>query len=107
MHLVKRQLYPNRHPAFDGRKNLYASKTPLFAESEKTCSVKYADPGGKEKEFKVIIRRARDSATNMPVELTVASLFKYMKDNGCSINIPMSTIQAIDVALRGNLADRL
>lgn len=100
---MRRKYFSKRQPAFDGAKNLFAAKTPLFGANKIQDKIKYRkEASGKETEYDVTIKRANEN-----VELTIATLFNYMRNGGCSMNMPLSTIQAIDVALRGNLSDHL
>mgnify|MGYP000948591508 CR=1 FL=1 len=98
---MKRIHFPTRHPAFDGAKNLYAASSPLFPRNSVTSTVTIAKENGRTKEYNVTIQ-----LTHHDVPLTISNLYTYMR-GGCSMNSPSSTIQAVDVAIRGNLCDSL
>ena len=101
MNEMRRRIFPKRHPAFDGSRNLYAAKDPLFVGNSKTETIKVTVDGS-EKECTITLTRA---ARN--VELTIGSLYEYMTRNGCTMRAPRGTIQALEIALKGNLSEQL
>ncbi|XP_021934924.1 protein argonaute-2-like isoform X2 [Zootermopsis nevadensis] len=89
--------YPQRFPAFDGKKNLYSSgELPFDREICDEVTV-YDDETCREKEFKITIKFAS--------EVDLQSLLTYMK-NGSSLVKPQEAIQAVDIVLRNAPAFR-
>lgn len=87
MTLFGRRHYPDRYPAFDGRKNLYAP-TPLFKEDSKTDSITVLNENGRDKIFKVTIKFART--------VDLSPLHDMLK----SKKSPQDAIQCLDIVLR-------
>ncbi|KAL1138975.1 hypothetical protein AAG570_009036 [Ranatra chinensis] len=86
--------YPNKFPAFDGKKNLYSVDR---LRDSITCFNVFDDERGKEIEYTVEVKYA--STVDM------SSLNHYM-ERGTSLSTPMEALQAIDIALRNPSALR-
>lgn len=80
--------FPERHPAFDGRRNIYSSH--LLPERSDVVMV-HDEESLKDKEFKVTLQFA--------VQIDLESLMTYMR-SGSSLVPPQTAIQALDVVLR-------
>nr|WDW26278.1 AGO-2 [Amrasca biguttula biguttula] len=86
---MQKKYFPNRNPAFDGRKNLYSyGELPFGDQVRDTVSVSDEERSdGKPKEFDVTIKRVSQ------VDL---GLIKDYRGG----TIPQDAIQALDIALR-------
>jgi len=80
--------FPDRHPAFDGRRNLYTSQ--LLPQRSDVVLV-HDEESLKDKEFKVTLQFA--------AKIDLESLMTYMR-SGSSLKAPQTAIQALDVVLR-------
>ncbi|XP_026461963.1 protein argonaute-4 isoform X2 [Ctenocephalides felis] len=89
--------FPNRYPAFDGVKNVYASSPlPKVGVNVLQGEVSIINPDNElEKKYKVTIKFASY------VDMT--SLSKYM-ENGSSIETPQEALQCIDIIFRHALS---
>ncbi|KAF7267279.1 hypothetical protein GWI33_019470 [Rhynchophorus ferrugineus] len=85
-----RRMFPNRSPAFDGKKNMYTS-TPLHPDLDMLFEEQVAiDDEGRTRTFKVSVKSAK---TN-PIDMTVIK-------NCLSIaSTPREALQVIDIVLR-------
>nr|CAD7397522.1 unnamed protein product [Timema cristinae] len=99
MKTFKETHYPNRYPAFDGRKNLYSSGPLPFPNNELSDSVDVFDDerNNMKKTYKVTVKFA-----NM---INLGTLKEYMK-TGSSQGPPQEAIQAVDIALREAAANK-
>nr|CAD7264340.1 unnamed protein product [Timema shepardi] len=99
MKTFKQAHYPNRYPAFDGRKNLYSSGPLPFPNDELSDSVDVFDDerNNMKKTYKVTVKFAH--------LINLATLKEYMK-TGSSQGPPQEAIQAVDIALREAAADK-
>lgn len=88
MEEFRRKHFPDRHPAFDGRRNLYSSH---ILPQRSDCVMVHDDESLKDKEFKVTLQLA--------VQIDLEPLMTYMR-SGTSLVPPQTAIQALDVVLR-------
>ena len=65
--------FAQRHPAFDGRCNLYAAKKSLFKNEQLQCSFTIPNPG------KAIEEMFNVTITLVNPNLTMQTLYQYMK----------------------------
>lgn len=98
MNAIQRKCYPNRHPAFDGKKNLYSyPELPLNGkELCETVSI-YDEERQANKDVTVTIKYANT------VDISVIN--DYMR-NGSSCSVPQDAIQALDIVLRQPAANK-
>uniref|UniRef100_A0A1B6EZT3 Piwi domain-containing protein n=1 Tax=Cuerna arida TaxID=1464854 RepID=A0A1B6EZT3_9HEMI len=90
---MQRKYFPNRHPAFDGRKNLYSSgELPFGTQIRDTVSV--SDPERNQpKEFDVTIKFANH------VDMSLVSQYFSQR-----IDFPQEACQVLDIVLRNPAA---
>lgn len=87
--------YPNRHPAFDGRKNLYScGRLPIGDEIQEEVVVNDEENSGKNVTFKVTVKFANEVVMNQ--------LLTYGQSSNAQL--PQEAIQALDVVLRNPAA---
>ncbi|XP_064212606.1 argonaute-2b isoform X2 [Tribolium castaneum] len=87
MNLFGRKHYPQNHPAFDGRKNLYSPKKLPFPNDTKSDTIE-VEGENRKKEFKVEVKLART------VDLT--PLHDIMR----TTQSPQDALQCLDIVLR-------
>lgn len=87
MELVRVKYYPQRYPAFDGRKNLYSSNMLPFGRAMKG-DVVYREADGREKPYKVEIKFAKE------VDLRGLHNIEMSKPT------PRDALQVVDIVLR-------
>lgn len=93
--LFRQKRYPNRYPAFDGRKNLYScGKLPINDEAREEVIINDEENNGKNVTFKVTIKFAN--------EVNMNQLLTYGQSD--SAQLPQEAIQALDVVLRNPAA---
>lgn len=93
--LFRQKKYPKRHPAFDGRKNLYScGRLPIDDEAEEEVVVNDEENSGKLVTFKVTIKFAS--------EVNMNQLLTYGQSE--HVQLPQEAIQALDVVLRNPAA---
>ncbi|XP_065208062.1 protein argonaute-2-like isoform X2 [Planococcus citri] len=95
LRLLLDKYVPNRHPAFDGKKNMYAAGTTLAFPrgSDIRDSVKvYDTERNYEVEFDITV-------SLIDQELSLSKLAQYLK-TGTSVDAPQDVIQGVDIALR-------
>ena len=91
---MRKKYFSKRQPVFDGVRNLYAVKGPLFRTEFVTDAFKLRTESGEEKQFRVTIRRVAQNR-----ELTIGNLNRYIQERSCSMYR--------EVVIFGNIADGL
>uniref|UniRef100_A0A1B6E7E6 Uncharacterized protein n=1 Tax=Clastoptera arizonana TaxID=38151 RepID=A0A1B6E7E6_9HEMI len=90
MELFRKKHYPNRNPAFDGRKNLYSCGFLPFTNEIHDTIVVFDNERQRDKEFKITIKLAS--------QVDMSALLTYAQNGGRTI--PQDAIQALDIVLR-------
>ncbi|RZC31785.1 Piwi, PAZ, and/or DUF1785 domain containing protein [Asbolus verrucosus] len=88
MNLFGQKHYPNRHPAFDGRKNLYSPTKLPFGVTDSISDVIKVEGENRPKEFKVEIKFAR--------MVDLSPLHDMLKTK----TSPQDALQCLDIVLR-------
>jgi len=92
---MRKKHFPSRHPAFDGRKNLYSCGELPFGDEIRDSVMVADEERDKPKEFDVTIKRVS--------EVDLSQINAYLNTG---VGFPQDAIQALDIALRNPAAMR-